>query len=124
MKKPIILLTALFGLIFLAFISPKNNIVGRWQIVVPDTVKLYVDFNRDGSFKNFLSNGAVVFEGKYKLSNDTFSIYDKGCGMDYPGKYKVTFSGADSIYFAVIEDSCKGRREDINASTLKRVMKK
>jgi len=124
MKKAIILLTALFALIFLAFISPKNNIIGRWQVVLPDTVKLYVDFNRDGTFKNFLSNGTVVFDGKYKLSNDTFSIYDKGCGLDYPGKYKLTFSGENSIYFAVIEDSCKGRRDDINGSTLKRVMKK
>jgi antitoxin component YwqK of YwqJK toxin-antitoxin module len=124
MKKTIILLTALSALLFLAFITPKNNIIGRWQIVVPDTSKLYVDFNRDGTFKNFLSNGTVIFEGKYKLSNDTFSIYDKGCAMDYPGKYKVTFSGENSIYFAVIEDSCKGRREDINGSTLKRVMKK
>ena len=124
MKKFIISLATLIALVFLAFISPQNNIIGHWQVVVPDTTKIYVDFNRDGTFKNFLSSGAVVFEGKYKLSNDTFSIYDKGCGMSYPGKYKLTFPDANSIYFAVIEDSCKGRREDINASTLKRVMKK
>jgi hypothetical protein len=124
MKKTIVFSAGLAILISLAFVHPQKSIVGRWQVVVPDTTKIYVDLNSDGTFKNFLSGGAVVFQGKYAFKDDVFSIYDKGCNMNYPGKYKVTFSGANSIYFAVIEDSCKGRKEDIDKSTLKRVMDK
>jgi hypothetical protein len=124
MKKTILLVTSLVILVSLGFVHPQKSIVGRWQVVVPDTTKIYVDLNSDGTFKNFLSGGQVVFQGKYTFKGDVFSIFDKGCNMNYPGKYKVTFTDANSIYFAVIEDSCSGRRGDVDKSTLKRVMTK
>jgi hypothetical protein len=114
---------AFFLIAVLAFIPPKHNIVGRWAASGKDD-KSYVDFKTDGSFVHSSLKGKVLHQGKYKLSGDTFSIYDKTCGVGYWGKYRLNFYGTDSISFAVIADSCSGREHDVNGAGLRRVKKK
>ena len=48
-------------------------------------------------------------------------MYDNNCGMNICGKYKITFYNKDSASFAVIEDSCRDRAEEVNRGTIKRL---
>jgi len=128
MKHSIKVLTVFFILTAFAFTHPKHNIVGRWKTYEKDGSFSYVDFNSNGTFKVASTDGKQIFhQGKYKFKNDVFSVNDKeGCGDTYWGTYKFTFVGIDSLYVAVINDSCTGRREQITTGNigLKRVKTK
>ncbi|HEY5391821.1 MAG TPA: hypothetical protein VIJ57_06885 [Hanamia sp.] len=125
MKTLFILFAGFLLFTAFAFIPPKHHIVGHWVEHKPDGSKVYIDFKGDGTFASRYK-GKVDMYGNYTFADPVFSITDKengGCGNGYWGKYNVTFIGKDSVSFAVIEDSCTGRREDVNGSGLRREMK-
>jgi hypothetical protein len=125
MKKSIKVFAVFFIMAAFAFIPPKHSLVGRWVSHHKNgSVASYVVFKTDGSFVHTSPKGKLLHQGKYKLNNDTFSIYDKTCGVGYWGKYKLNFYGADSVSFAVIEDSCSGREHDVNGGGIRRLKKK
>jgi hypothetical protein len=119
MKKLITVSAAVFIIAALGFLpSGESKLVGRWMIYGPDNMPAneYVDFKRGGMYDVTLPNGQIAEEGYYKLNNSTFYIKNakpKVCGNDYWGVYKLTFYGKDSLSFAVINDSCTNRRNDI-----------
>jgi hypothetical protein len=105
------------ALIIFAFGMPKYNLVGKWTIYNADGTSIgeFVDLKADNTYTVTLPDGTIGENGSYLFKDPVFSIKNiKGvCGKGYWGKYKLTFVGADSIHFALIEDSCSARRMDI-----------
>ena len=115
----------LFLIAAFAFIPPRHHVIGHWKISYPNGTSDYLDLKLDGTFRNFNSAGKTLHVGNYKVNGDTLSINDKeGCGDTYWATYKLSFFGEDSASYAVIEDSCSGRREAINGGGLKRLKNK
>ena len=111
---------AVYCFLSLAFIiPPKNSIVGKWITHEQDGSKSYIDFTGTGMF-SYTNKGKLLHHGKYKQHSDTFLINDGECGMGYWAKYALTFTGNDSVSFAVIDDTCSGRMQTVNGSGLKR----
>jgi hypothetical protein len=125
MQQLIKLSAVFFVMAAFAFIPPEHNPVGHWSISYSDGSKNYVDFYKDGTFKNFTVEGKLIHEGKYKLNGDVMSINDKeGCGDTYWATYKLTLYTEDSLLNTAMEDSCSGRREAVSGSVLKRLANK
>jgi hypothetical protein len=105
------------ALIIFAFVMPKYSLTGKWSILNLDGTKSgeFVDFKADSTYTVTLSDGTVGENGSYHFKDPVFSIKNikDVCGKGYWGKYKLTFVGADSIHFTLIEDSCSARRMDI-----------
>jgi hypothetical protein len=120
MKKTFLWLPLFAVFILSAFTLSDHNLVGHWVTYTPDNSKVLVDFNNDGTFKVTV-DGQTENEGKYKLNQDTFFMYDNNCGMETEGKYKLTFYGEDSLSFSLIEDPCADRSENVNGGTIKRL---
>jgi hypothetical protein len=122
MKKIIKIAVVFLVLTCFAFLPPAHHIEGHWRISYSNGQKDFLDLKKDGTFRNFNADGQTLRNGNFKYSGDVFSINDKGgCGDTYWATYKFTFHGEDSISFAVIEDSCTGRRQQIEAGGLKRM---
>ena len=118
------LTAAILLVAFFAFIPPKHSIAGKWVVHFSNGYNAWVDFNADGTFRNYDGDGKTLHEGSYKFSDDVFSTTDKeGCGESYWGTYKFSFINIDSAKVSVITDSCTGRMEAVNNSTLRRVMR-
>ncbi len=100
-----------------AFTSSKYSLVGRWTIYEANGISVgeYVDLKADNSYTVTLPDGSIGERGSYLFKDPVFSIKNikDVCGKDYWGKYNLTFVGADSIHFTLIEDSCSERRMDI-----------
>ena len=100
-----------------AFISPGYSLVGKWTIYNADgsSIGEVVDLKADNTYTVSLPDGTIGENGNYLFQDPVFSIKNikDVCGKGYWGKYKLTFVGADSIHFALIEDSCSERRMDI-----------
>jgi hypothetical protein len=114
--KSVLLFLFIIAVIF-AFASPTYSLVGKWTIYNADGTSIgeYVDLNADNTYSVTLPDGSIGENGNYLFKDPVFSIKNikDVCGKDYWGKYKLTFVGADSIHFALIEDSCSARRMDI-----------
>lgn len=114
--KSALLFLFIIAVIF-AFTSPTYSLVGKWTIYNADGTSIgeYVDLKADNTYSVTLPDGSIGENGNYIFKDPVFSIKNikDVCGKDYWGKYKLTFVGADSIHFALIEDSCSARRMDI-----------
>ena len=120
-KLRFIFLSALFTTLF-AFAVLPHSIIGKWIIAETDGSKSYIDFTSAGKF-TYTNKGKVIHYGNFKQSNDTFSISDHECGNGYWASYKLTFIDEDSVLFAVIEDTCSGRMQQVDKGGLRRVKK-
>ena len=100
-----------------AFISPGYSLVGKWTIYNADGSNIgeVVDLKADNTYTVSMPDGTIGENGNYLFQDPVFSIKNikDVCGKGYWGKYKLTFVGADSIHFTLIEDSCSERRMDI-----------
>jgi hypothetical protein len=100
-----------------AFVSPDYSVVGKWTIYNADgsSIGEVVDLKPDNTYTVSLPDGSIGENGNYLYKDPVFSIKNikDVCGKEYWGKYKLTFVGADSIHFDLIEDSCSVRRMDI-----------
>jgi hypothetical protein len=100
-----------------AFISPGYSLVGKWTIYNADgsSIGEVVDLKADHTYTVSMPDGKIGENGNYLFQDPVFSIKNikDVCGKGYWGKYNLTFVGADSIHFALIEDSCSERRMDI-----------
>ncbi len=118
------------ALIIFAFGMPKYSLVGKWTIYNSDGTSIgeYVDLKSNNTYTVTLPDGTIGENGSYLFKDPVFSIKNikDVCGKEYWGKYKLTFVGADSIHFALIEDSCSARVMDIVGYNpgLRRVKKK
>lgn len=125
MKQLIKVLAVFFVLAIFAFIPPKHDPVGHWRVSYSNGIEDYVDFYKDGTFKNFTTDGKLMHQGTYKFKEDVISVTDKeGCGDTYWGTYKLTFYTEDSVLTTVMEDSCSGRKAAVDGSVLKRLSNK
>ena len=77
----------------------------------------------------FTSNGHVegTFDGQtwklggpYKVEGNTVMIADSTCGFGYWGKYKVTWYSNDPAKAVLVEDSCSGRKMNVDGSVMVR----
>lgn len=120
MKKTFLWLPLFAVCILSASTLSDHNLVGHWVSYTPDNSKVLIDFNNDGTFKVTV-DGQAENDGKYKLNEDTFFMYDNNCGIEKEGKYKLTFYGEDSASFSLIEDACTDRSGEVNGGTIKRL---
>lgn len=122
MKSTILALSALFMLILFAFMVPqKKDITGNWVIHYGKGEKITINFRSNGTFLSEIPAEHFIVAGEYKFKNDVLSISDTSCNKNYWGTYKATFFTNDSVYSAVIEDSCQGRRSAADKATMIRV---
>jgi hypothetical protein len=121
-KFPILDVKSSFLFLFIiaaifAFVRPTYSLVGKWTVYYSDGTSMgeYVDLKADNTYTVSLPNGSIGENGNYLFKDPVFSIKNikDVCGKGYWGKYKLTFVGADSINFTLIEDSCSSRRMDI-----------
>ncbi|HEY4935946.1 MAG TPA: hypothetical protein VII44_05165 [Puia sp.] len=105
------------ALMIFAFGLPTNSLVGKWTIYNSDGTSIgeFVDLQADNTYTVTLPDGTIGERGSYLFKDPVFSIKNikDVCGNGYWGKYNLTFVGADSIHFTLIEDSCSARRMDI-----------
>jgi len=120
MKKIIVFACACFMLCIVSCNSSTKNLVGKWEAHYQSGNLMTVDFKQDGSFEASIPSEHFTVGGQYKLDNDVASFTDTTCGKNYWGKYKLTFYNNDSIYSAVIEDSCSGRKNSADKATFVR----
>ncbi len=115
-RKSCFLFLFIFAAIF-AFVRPNYSLVGKWTVYNSDgsSIGEYVDLKTDLTYTVTLPDGSIGENGNYLFKDPVFSIKNikDVCGKGYWGKYKLTFVGADSINFTLIEDSCSSRRMDI-----------
>jgi hypothetical protein len=121
MKKIYLLLSMLLFVTIFAFVRISNSIVGNWKIVYPAGTQVSLEFRKNGTFKTEIPSEHFIVEGKYKMKGDILYISDTSCGAGYWSKYKYTFFSNDSVYSAVIEDSCSGRKAAADKATWVRV---
>jgi hypothetical protein len=121
MKRIYLLLLVLMSISVFAFIKINNTIVGNWKIVYPAGAQVSLEFRKNGTFRTEIPSEHFTIEGKYKMKGDILSISDTSCGAGYWSKYKYTFFNNDSVYSAVIEDSCSGRKAAADKATWIRV---
>ena len=115
-RKPVSIAMLMIATFFLS----KHHLVGHWITNGANNSKVYLDFNRDGTFK-VSTKDRVENEGLYEFYNDTISITDKNCGEKIQGIYKITFHTDDSASFKVITDPCLERAGEINGGIIIRV---
>jgi len=100
--------------------TKNSKLVGHWQTSFPDGKTTMTAFFRpDGTYSGAV-NGKVFVTGKYTLAHDTLGMEDGSCGPNYFGTYRLTYF-ADSLSFAVVQDSCTGRQQGTNGLRMKRV---
>jgi len=100
--------------------TTPSKLIGRWQTSFPDgKTVMTAHFRADGTYSGAV-NGKVFVTGKYTLAHDTLGMEDGGCGTGYFGTYRLTYF-ADSLSFAVVQDSCTGRRQGSNGLRMKRM---
>jgi hypothetical protein len=107
--------------LFIALLAamPVYPITGRWIAAGPNNTKLFIDFDKDSSFRVY-TRTSTENSGSYHTSSDTIYMYDKNCGMQVPGKYLLHFYGADSVSFSLLQDSCGERAQEVNGARMKR----
>ena len=107
--------------LLLSFATFPHTLVGTWISKGPNNSNVVLNFGPGGDFKVTVGN-EIENQGRYVFKSDTFSMYDNNCGTSVEGKYKITFYTADSASFALINDPCKSRAEEVNGGHIKRVV--
>ncbi len=103
-----------------AFVNTEHQLTGHWMTKGQNNSKVYLDFNSDKTFKVTV-DGRTENEGNYEFAKDIFTMYDKSCGINVPGKYKLTFYTPDSASFSLLQDSCKDRAGEVNGGIITRI---
>ena len=61
-------------------------------------------------------------EGRYKVENDVFYMFDGNCGMQIAGKYKIEFLfGRLGSIHCFDRDSCVDRAKEVIGGVLTRI---
>ena len=95
-------------------------LVGTWKSAGTGKSTVLLEFQSTGAFRVTVDS-LVENEGRYEFKNDTFTMYDKGCGLTAPGKYRINFITADSAVFILLSDSCKDRASEVNGGRISRI---
>ena len=95
-------------------------LIGTWKSAGTGNAKVLLEFKTTGAFRVTVDS-SVENEGRYEFSNDTFTMYDKGCGPTVPGKYRIDFITADSAVFLLINDPCKDRAGEVDKGRISRI---
>jgi hypothetical protein len=119
--KLTVLLLCVSSVLILALTPSKHSLSGHWVSYYGNGQKINYDFRSNGTVKVEIPAESFTVEGKYKLKNDILSLNDGTCGLNYWGTYKETFLSEDSIYSALIDDSCGPRKSAVNKAVFIRV---
>lgn len=109
-----------FMALLLAFTS-ADNLTGRWETQPSEKGNITgVVFKDDGSFEGYVNKKPFV-TGNYVFEDSTLSFTDNGCN-GAKGTYVIHFfSGADSLRFEAIDDSCTERKEGMERLVMGRI---
>ncbi len=110
MRKALVFCLVCLILGIASFTAPPDTLVGRWQQKNRRGNLLLAIFRPKGTYDVFL-NGKAFVNGKYYVRQDTLGVDDAVCGSNYYCTYKINFFAQDSIRFALIQDTCRQRRE-------------
>ena len=95
-------------------------LAGTWRAAGTGNAKVLLEFQPTGAFRVTVYSN-LENEGRYEFKNDTFTMYDKGCGLAVPGKYQIDFITADSAVFLLIDDPCKDRAGEVGGGRISRI---
>ena len=109
MKKNLLVLP-LFAAIGLGFTLAGHSLVGHWNATYGNGPKGHMVFRDNGTFEATFTGQQWKVGGQYKVAGNTVAFADSSCGLQYWGKYKVTWLSDDSARATVVEDTCSGRR--------------
>lgn len=117
MKKIIVFA---FAITLFAFI-PKKKLTGRWESKPSAKGNITgVVFNEDQTYEGYINRKPFV-SGRYTLKRNKMTIEETGCNGHKSIYRIILFSGADSMRFEPISDSCKERREGMAKTILGRI---
>ena len=118
MKKFFIALP-LSAVLLTAAIAAGHSFVGRWKVAYGNGISGHVVFTSSHVEATFDGQTWKV-GGPYKVDGNKVMISDSTCGLGYWGKYNVTWYSNDSAKATLIEDSCSGRRMNVDGSVMVR----
>lgn len=120
-KNP--LLFALYAVIIIgaAFIIAAKTFVGHWRVAYGNGMKGNVVFRKDGTAEATFDGETWKVGGPYKVEGDKLSMADSSCGLTYWASYTAHWYSDDSVRMTIIEDTCTGRRTDVDGSVLVRI---
>lgn len=122
MKKLLIVLPFV-AVVSVAFAFAGKSLVGRWKAKYGNGPTGHIVFRSNGTAEATFDNETWKVGGPYKAQGNTVSISDSSCGLGYWGKYKDTWYSDDSVGFAVVTDSCSGRKANVDGAVLVRIKK-
>ncbi len=108
-------------LLAFSFTLKDDTLTGSWVIKFSNNETVQLNFRNNGTVKVVIPSDNFTVEGKYKLKNNVLSLNDGTCGLDYWGKYRITFFSKDSVYTVMMEDSCGPRKAAMDKATLTKV---
>ena len=109
MKKTLVLSLICLAIAIASFIAPPNKLTGRRQTKFSDGSTVVASFGKDDTY-NVSVNGKAFVNGRYYVRRDTVGVEDPSCGAGYYGTYLMDFFSKDSVRFALVQDTCSGRR--------------
>jgi hypothetical protein len=102
-----------------AWIAAGHSFLGHWRVAYGNGVTGHVVFTSKHVEATFDGQTWKV-GGPYKVEGNNVMISDSTCGFGYWGKYKVTWYSNDSAKATLVEDSCSGRKMNVNGSVMVR----
>lgn len=104
----------------------ETTLQGKWLYHYMNEDNTYHDFiayfKPDGTYDGIDGGKVVMTGGRYEQKGDTIFLNDPVCSPHQTGIYKMVSYAGDSMYLAVIQDSCDVRRigtDSIAASRVK-----
>jgi hypothetical protein len=103
-----------------AWIAVGHSFVGHWRVAYGNGVTGHAVFTANGHVEATFDGQTWKVGGPYKVDGNTVMISDSTCGFDYWGKYKVTWYSNDSAKVELVQDSCSGRKMNVDKSVMVR----
>jgi hypothetical protein len=118
--KKYLLAFPLSAALLMAWIAAGHSLVGHWKVAYGNGVTGHVAFTSNGHVEATFDGQTWKVGGPYKVEGNTVMISDSTCGFGYWGKYKVTWYSNDSAKAVLLEDSCSGRKMNVDGSVIVR----
>lgn len=119
-KNPFLLAICAAVIVGAAFVVADRTFVGHWRATYGNGMKGNVVLRKDGTAEATFDGETWKVGGPYKVEGDKFSIADSSCGLTYWASYTAHWYSDDSVKMTIIEDTCTGRRTDVDGAVLVR----
>ena len=113
-------LFALCAVLLTAFAVTGKTFIGHWKVAWGNGSKGHVVFRKDGTAEATFDGETWKVGGPYKVEGNTVSIADSSCGLTYWASYTAHWFSDDSVRMTIIEDTCTGRKADVDGSVMVR----